>query len=119
MLNWIWAGILLAATLASYYIALRRFEGNPNDSGVGLLIGAITGCLALGCVRESVLYPVIALVAGWVPEPGTGLYALTVGVILLAAVAFYFAVLYCAAKGLVAVSRRRHGLVQASATSPT
>lgn len=119
MLNWIWAGILLAATLASYYVALRRFERNPNDLGIGLLIGAITGCFALGCVREAVLYPAIALVAGWVPEPGTGLYALTVGVILLAAVAFYFAVLYCAAKGLVAMSKGRPGLPQASATSST
>lgn len=116
MLNWIWAAILLAATVASFYISYCRLVDIPDDTGTGFLIGAITGLLALMCVNEQVTYPIVAFLSNWIPAQGSGLWFLTLCVISLAALASYYAILYGVAAGLSAVSTRR--CIRTTATQP-
>ncbi|UJJ56698.1 hypothetical protein [Rhodanobacter thiooxydans] len=110
MLQWIWAGFLLAVALTFVAVDYRRLDDDPHHGGVGFLVAAIAAIFAVGCVQDWVFWPPLSWLDGHVPQRGTTLQVLTIGAILLIALVAYLFALFGTAVGLATLTRSSAGL---------
>lgn len=119
MMEWIWAGALLATTLWLYSLEIRRGE-DFETAALGYLFGTMTSLFALGCVRAWVIWPPLKWLHAWIPEQGTLLHGISLCVIALIALALYYVALLSVANGLVRLGRRfRHSANAGAPVAPS